>query len=123
MLYEEQEARRVLSDRDRLEYEKMIRAAKQMGEAIERVREATRPLSPRLETCDLREIVIGCTVGNHSFCQRAKEREIHDIIDYPDGLIPQHVVCDRNLIEEAISNLVDNALYFVPRGGKDSKSL
>lgn len=51
-----------------------------------------------------------------SYKTRFDDKHITLEISFPEA--PLYVVCDRGRIELVISNLVDNALYFTPEGGR-----
>lgn len=65
----------------------------------------------KLETCSVGELV-GCAL--EQVRGRAKEKEIALHVDLDDGL---QVRCDHKLIEQALVNLLDNAVKYTPEGG------
>ena len=109
----EQTTEQHLSDLD-----DVIRGVEQMDDAIQRVRRAAKPLQPALATHDIRRIVQNSFTGNRSFKQQFQQRNIRTRAAGLRSVQQPLVECDRNLLEEAISNLVDNALETVADGGR-----
>ncbi len=52
-----------------------------------------------------------------SFAPLATDKNISLVAQFPDNEFPIHLNCDRPRLEMALSNLVDNALKFTPKGG------
>jgi signal transduction histidine kinase len=95
----------------------IVKAVEQMDAAIERVRGAAKPLAPKLEAHNIGEIIRSNFTHNRSYEQQFKKRDIRVKIVDLENLQQRTLQCDRNLLEEAISNLVDNAIASVPDGG------
>ncbi len=96
--------------------EDIIERVDQMAEAITRVRNAARQLKPVLRDHDIGDILRKSFTENRSFAQKFQERRIRaEIVGLEQ--IENRIKCDRGLLEEAVSNLVANALEAVDEGG------
>jgi signal transduction histidine kinase len=96
----------------------IIQAVEQTDDAIERVRIAAKQIQPILENWDINDIICNGFTGNRSFAQQFQERNIVAKIEGLEALKDCTIQCDKNLIEEAISNLVTNALEAIHDGGR-----
>ena len=96
----------------------IIQAVEQTDDAIERVRTAAKQIQPILENWVIDDIISNGFTGNRSFAQQFQERNIMAKIEGLEMLKNHKIRCDKNLIEEAISNLVGNALEAINDGGE-----
>jgi signal transduction histidine kinase len=97
--------------------EDIVKAVEQMSEAIERVRKAAMPLKPILRRWDVEDILRESSLDNRTFARQFQERRVQARIAGLEQLKVRTIQCDRDLLEEAICNLVDNALEAVSDGG------
>jgi CheY-like chemotaxis protein/anti-sigma regulatory factor (Ser/Thr protein kinase) len=95
----------------------IVNAVKQMDDAIKRVREAAKQIQPKQVQCDIEEIIRNSFIGNRSYAKQFKERQIQAQITGLESLKQRTMQCDKNLIEEAIANLVNNALEAIEDSG------
>jgi signal transduction histidine kinase len=95
----------------------------QMDDAIERVRRAAKPIVPDLDHYSIEEIVRHSFTEHSYFAQQLQERGIQAEIVGLNEIRRPTIRCDRNLLEEAISNLVGNALEAVPEEGRIAVSV
>lgn len=96
---------------------KIVKAVKQMNESIERMRIAAKQIQPTLKLWNIEEIIRGSFTDNPSYAQEFKDRKIEAKITGLETLKKHTIYCDGNLIEETISNLIDNALEAINDGG------
>jgi signal transduction histidine kinase len=89
----------------------------QMDGAIRRVREAARQLKPELAVYDIGDILHKSFTQNPTFSQQFEKRKIKAEIVGLDQIADRSIRCDRHLLEEAIGNLVANALEAVSDEG------
>lgn len=101
----------------------IVVAIDQMDYAIERVRLAAKQLQPVLNLYPIEDLVRASFTGNRSFAKQFREQQISTRILGLENLEHRMIQCDKNLIEEAISNLVGNALEAVDNGGHIDVSL
>jgi len=95
----------------------IIQAVEQTDDAIERVRIAAKQIHPTLESWNIDDIVQNGFTGNRSFARQFQERNIVARIEGLEILTEHTIQCDKNLVEESISNLVSNALEAIDGNG------
>jgi signal transduction histidine kinase len=105
------------SEQNREDLKHIIEAVEQMRDSVTRVREAATQLKPILGAHDIRDILCNSFTRHPSFAQEFQDRSIQTGIVGLEQLKRHTFQCDRNLIEEAIFNLVQNALEAVSDGG------
>ena len=99
------------------DFKDITRRVDQMAEAIDRVRDAARQLKPVYSPHDIGEIIKSSFTENRSFAEQLAKRKIRAELRGLGEIENRSIECDRGLIEEAISNLVANALEAVKDGG------
>ncbi|HEY73105.1 MAG: hypothetical protein B6I35_07235 [Anaerolineaceae bacterium 4572_32.2] len=118
LLLEDLEERKHASAKDREDIADILGAVERMNDAVERVREAAKPLGPKLDLYDIGEIIRNSFTDNNSFAKQFQERAISTQIVGLENLKTSVIRCDRNLIEEAISNLINNSLEAIGANGR-----
>ncbi len=93
----------------------ILESVHQMKDAIGRVKEASRPLEPHFEDCDITEIIEKNSKSNAAIMGMAARKGASISIDA--HLAKPAIRCDKNLIGEVIENLVANSLDAVAENG------
>jgi signal transduction histidine kinase len=106
-----------ISTHNQRNIENISNAVEQMSDAINRVRMAARSPEPTLKFYNIEDIIRDISMGDNSLVQQLQERQIHLQIVGLEELRDRLIQCDKNLVEEAISNLVRNSLEAVSNGG------
>jgi signal transduction histidine kinase len=117
LLQEELEKITIVPETSLQDVKDIIKRVEQMAEAIARVRKAARQLKPVRRYYSIGDILESSFTENRSFAQQFDEREIQAEICGLEQIEDRSIECDRDLIEEAICNLVANALEAVSDGG------
>ena len=95
----------------------IIARVDQMADAIMRVRKAAQQLELKLADQEIGTILRNSFTENHAFAHQFQERRIRAKIVGLQEIGSFQIRCDRGLLEEAISNLVHNALEAVSEEG------
>jgi signal transduction histidine kinase len=117
LLLEDLQANAAVSEQSRQDVQDVIERVDQMADAIVRVRKAVRPLQPVRESCNINSLVRSSFTENRSFASQIQERNIRTELLGLEQIGDRFIWCDRNLLEEAVSNLVSNALDAVSIDG------
>ncbi len=97
--------------------ESIEEAVEQMSDAIQRVRKATRALQIDCRSNSIERLIRRSFLDDPALSQRFVERQIRARLVGLEQLSAAEIHCDANLVGEALSNLVDNALEAVADGG------